>query len=277
MNRKKILIPIIILTVIIILLVIFINPSTRYNKISINEKKWNNIINARTENTNIVLEDIEFNDFNLIIDESNSTLYYSLIEENQTKYNPKVSYKTEEKNIKIAILSDEITDEKIQNNHEFSLIIYNNSEYHIYKLICTSFPILNITYKEDNQTKHKNIPVDIYLFNNLSNTNNRITKSAGRLRISTNNETEEKEYTFSLVMFSPGKNQRDNRISLFNMNPRSKYKLSVIDNNSEKSGVENSKEKESNKNKVELFINNKYTGLYLLSSVMDRLEKIGEK
>ena len=78
-------------------------------------------------------------------------------------------------------------------------------------------------------------------------------------------------------MFSPGKNQRDNRISLFNMNPRSKYKLSVIDNNSEKSGVENSKEKESNKNKVELFINNKYTGLYLLSSVMDRLEKIGEK
>ena len=276
MDRKKILIQIIILTVIIILFVIFINPSTKYNKISINEKKWNNIINERTENTNIILEDIEFNGFNLIIDESNSTLYYSIVEENKTKYNPKVIYKTEEKNAKIAILSDTITGEKIQNNHEFSLIIYNNSEYHIYKLICTNYPLLNIKYKEDNQNKHKNIPVDIYIFNNLSNNYNRVTKSAGRLKISNNNENEEKEYIFSLVTFSPGKNQRDNKISLFNMKPRSKYKLTIINNNSEESEVEINKENESS-NKVELFINNKYEGLYLLSSIMDRLEKIGEK
>lgn len=148
MNRKKILIPIIILTAIIILLIILLNPSKRYNKLSISKNSWNEIINTRAESKRLALEDIEFNDYNLIIDPNTSTLYYSVVNESTSKYNPNVSYRATDKNVKIAILSDDITDEKVKSNYKFQIMIYNDKEYHIYNLICTDLPILNFTYKK---------------------------------------------------------------------------------------------------------------------------------
>ena len=85
MNRKKILIPIVIFTAIIVLFIIVLNRGKRYNNISISQTKWNEIIDTRNENKNLVLEDLEFNDYNLMIDESNNTLYYSTINESKTK------------------------------------------------------------------------------------------------------------------------------------------------------------------------------------------------
>ena len=73
MSRKKLLITIIILTIIIILLISFLNSDKKYNSISINENKWNNIINSRTENLNLTLDSIKFNDYNLIIDNNKNT------------------------------------------------------------------------------------------------------------------------------------------------------------------------------------------------------------
>ena len=60
--------------------------------------KWSSIKESRTENKNLRLEDIKFNDYKLIIDEQSNTLYYSLINNSQNKYNPNVSYDANNKN-----------------------------------------------------------------------------------------------------------------------------------------------------------------------------------
>lgn len=250
MSRKNILIPLIIFTVIIIVLIIVLNQSSTYKKLTINESKWHSIQEIRIENQNLVLEDIRFNDYKPIIDEKNNTIYYSIVNDSQNKYNPTVSYSTNNKNIKLAILLDEITDEKIKSNYQFKIMIYNEKEYHIYNLRCTDLPIVNISYNKDEEIKQKNIPMEMYLFDNLSNIPQKITISSGKVKMEENN------YIFSLHMLTPGKNKRNNKISILNMKPNSEYVLTKVNNKTES---------EINQNhRVELFFNNEYKGVYLL-------------
>ena len=248
MSRIKIFIPVIIFTVTIIVLIIALNPSSKFNKLSIGESKWNSIQKSRIENKKFILEDIKFNDFKVIIDENNNTLYYSLVNDSQNKYNPTVSYSTNNNDAKLAILSDEITDEKVKKNYQFKIMIYNEKEYHIYNLKCTDLPILNIIYNnKKEEIKKNNIPMEMYLFDNLSNVPNKITISRGKVKMNGDN------YIFSLHMLTPGKNKRDNRISIFNMKPNSEYVLTAIDNN-----------QDNRNHRVELFLNNEYKGVYSL-------------
>ena len=252
MSRRKILIAVSIFTVMVIILIIVLNPSSKYKKLSISESKWNSIKDSRTENNNLRLEDIRFNDYKLIIDEKSNTLYYSLINDSSNKYNPKVEYNSNN-NLKLAVLEDEITDEKIKNNHEFSIMIYNEKEYHIYNLKCTDFPILNISYNQNDETNKNSVSMEIYLFDNLSNIPNKITISRGKLKINDDN------YTFSLHMLTPGKNKRNNKLSILNMKPNSEYVLSKVNQDiSQEDNLENKK------HIVELFLNNEYQGIYLL-------------
>ena len=262
MNRMKIIIPVIIFTAIIIILIIMLNPSHEYNKLIVSESKWNSIIEFRIENKELVLEDIKFNDYKLIIDEKNNTLYYSLVNDSQNKYNPDVSYSSNNKNAKLAILSDVITDEKVKNNYQFKIMIYDEKEYHIYNLKCTDLPILNISYDKNEEVKQKNIPMEMYLFDNLSNIPNRITISSGNLKVNEDN------YTFSLHMLTPGKNKRDNNLSILNMKPNSEYSLTKLDNSKLQEDTDNI---ENKKNRVELFLNNEYKGVYSLGYLDEKI------
>ena len=257
MDRRKILIPVIAFTGLIITLVIALNPKQKYNKISVNISKWNSILESRIESENLILENIKFNDYKLIIDEKNNTLYYSLLKESRNKYNPKVEYSTNSSNTKLIILSDDITDEKIKNNHYFKIMIYNEKEYHIYYLKCTDLPILNISYNEAEESKPKHIPIEIYLFDNISKIPNRITISRGDLK------KKEDDFIFSLYMLTPGKNQRDNQLSILNMKPNSDYILTTQNNESQN---------EIN-NKIELFLNNEYKGVYFLKYIDKKIRK----
>lgn len=261
MSRNKILIPVIAFTLIIIVLIIVLNPSHKYNKLSINESKWKAIQESRTENKNLILEDIRFNDYKLIIDEKNNTIYYSIVNDSQNKFNPNVEYSAN-KNTKLAILSDEITDEKIKNNYQFKIMIYDEKEYHIYNLKCTNLPILNISYEKNEEIKQKNIPMEIYLFDNLSNIPNKITISSGKIK------GNEDELIFSLNMLTPGKNKREHRISILNMKPNSEYKLTKVDNLQLQ---EDNKNIENRKHRVELFLNNEYKGVYSLDYIEEKI------
>lgn len=255
MDRRKILIPVIAFTGLIIILIIVLNPKQKYNKLSANISKWNGILESRIESENLVLEEIKFNDYKLIIDEKNNTLYYSLLKESRNKYNPKVEYSSNNSNTKLIVLSDDITDEKIKNNYYFKIMIYNEKEYHVYDLKCTNLPILNISYNEIEELKQKHIPMEIYLFDNLSKIPNRITISRGDLK------KKEDNYIFSLYMLTPGKNQRDNKLSILNMKPNSDFILTSANNDLE------------NEHKVELFLNNEYKGVYFLRYIDKKTKK----
>ena len=253
MSRNKILIPVILFTVIIIAFIIVLNPSHKYNKLFVSESKWNTIKESRIENKNLILEEIKFNGYKLIINEKNNILYYSLVNDSNNKYNPNVTYSTNNKKVKLVILPDEITDEKVKSNYQFKIMIYDEKEYHIYNLKCTDLPILNISYNKDEEIKQKNIPMELYLFDNLSNIPNKITISSGKIKMNEDN------YIFSLHMLTPGKNKRDNKISILNMRPNSEYLLTPITNFLSNEEIKT--------NRVELFLNNEYKGVYYLKYV----------
>ena len=186
------------------------------------------------------IESIEFNDYNLLINEENNTIYYSVVDI-KNKYNPLIKYKTNKKvNI---IINDNITDEKLEENNSLKIMIYNNKEYRIYNLVVTKYPILSIKYEENNKRK---IDADIYVFDNYVNSAQRVLKSDGILRIIEEN----KEYSFSLKKESLGHNTRENHISIFGMEKENEYLIKAVNTINEKERY------------VQLFINNEYKGIY---------------
>lgn len=264
MKRIKVLIPVIILTALIIILVILLNPSKRYEKLSIDEGKWESLQASRQASDDLQLEKIEFNDYSLIIDEGTDTIYYSIVKENQTKYNPNVSFEASDNHAKLVILKDEITDKKVHSDYQFKMMIYNSDEYHIYNLVCTDFPIVNINYDIYGiMPKEKNIDVEVTVFDNMEKSSKRITNSQGVLNIL--KEEGRKDYKLKLTTNSPGKNERENHLSIFQMDPHNEYLLTQ----EEELGQKNFK--------VELFINNEYQGQYSLQQGNKKNDIPGEQ
>ena len=172
MNKKWLYIGIISFTLVLILIILLIKPRSRYDKYIISSNKWNDIISNKNSG-NIKLDSIKFNDYNLLIDEDNSNIYYSIVDSN-SKYNPLVSYKNNK--YKIAF------NNKLTEEGSIQVLVYNDKNYQIYNLIVTNMPILNVTYNEDKINKRK-IPVDVYLFDNDVGTSNKVLKSKGDLSI----------------------------------------------------------------------------------------------
>lgn len=255
MKRRLVLIPILIITLIIGISIFLVNNKDKYSKLSITQNKWNEIISTREENNNLKLESIEFNGYRLIIDNKNNSIYYSMVNESKNKFNPNVKYRTENNAEKIVVLADEITYEKIKEKHIFKIMIYNDSQYRIYNLVCTDFPVINIRYKTDDFELNKFNSMDIYVFNNLIHTPQRITVSNGKVKLDGEN------YIFKLNMTTPGNNIRDNKISILNMKPNSEYTLIKTGEDGQNGSNNNNEHKN---NKVLLFINNENKGIYLL-------------
>lgn len=243
MNKKWLFGIILVLTVLAIVVILLLTASTKYKKLTISEDKWNSIINNRNLSTSISLENIKFNDYNLLIDEEDGIIYYSIVDV-KNKYNPSVEYTLNNKNLKIAI-NKELSDEVLEDTESLKIMIYDDNSYRIYKLVATTYPILNITYKgEVNSTRKVDIKLEI--FDNYIDSPRRVLKSDGVLRII----EEDKEYGFSLKRQSLGHNERENHISVFGMAKQNEYLIKATD-------TTNAKEKY-----VQFFINNKYKGIY---------------
>ena len=286
MSRKKLLILIIFITIVIGIIIAFMNYSTKFKKLQIDQTKWEEIISKRKENDDAKIEKIEFNGYSLIIDEEADKIYYSLINESSNKYSPDVDFETSSEEYSLAILEDPITDAKIKESHEFKLMIYNNEYYHVYSLICTDLPMLNITFDKmvqrpkqagdkllnektsqtsanneiqstNNVQKGEKGPMRMWLFNNQSNSTNRVTISEGKMKKNKDSDS----YNISLEYLTLGNNIRENEISILNMEPSSKYLLNTLEN---EASDEEIGENNANPNVVNLFVNNRYKGVYTI-------------
>ena len=213
------------------------------------------------------INNIKMNDYSLIIDDVENCIYYSMIDKT-SKYNPTVIYNVDN-NAKIAI-NEEITEEKVNNNYNFKLMVYDDTKYHIYNFVVTTLPIINILYDED-IVKTERIKANLYLFDNRNNSHKNVMSSNAILNI-IDNGNEKKDYSFSIIYESLGKNERENNLSVLGMQKHSEYLLNSLFDDSEKvrevfsTNLWNniSKVKNDNSNFVELFINNHYVGLYSL-------------
>lgn len=263
MNRKSVLISVIIFTILIVAAIILLNRSVKYEKLIISQSQWNSIIESRDENKDLIIEEIKFNDYSLIVDKNNDTIYYSLVNDSNNKYNPSVSYDTNGKNSKLVILSEMITEEKVKSNYQFKIMIYDDNSYHIYYLKCTDLPLLNISFNQDQDINQNNIPMEMYLFDNLSLIPQKIVISSGKIK------RVEEGYVISLYKLTPGKNKRDNNISILNMKPSSIYSILKINRiNEEERGNANFND---GSRCIELFLNSEYQGLYKIEGIEDNL------
>ena len=243
MNRKWLLGIVLALTIISIVIILVLTSKTKYNKLIVSDSKWNDIIDSRNESADINLESIEFNDYNLLIDEENSVIYYSVVDV-KSKYSPSVKYTVNERKTKIAF-NKEITKEVLEDTDSLKILIYNDNSYRIYSLVVTNYPILNVSYNGKNGNR-KNMNINIYIFDNYVNSVNRVLKSAGELKII----EEDKKYAFSLKKESMGHNERNNYVSIFGMEKQNEYLIKATDTT------------DKDEKYVQFFINNEYKGLY---------------
>ena len=241
--NKKILLGIILgITCLTIILIVVFKIKIKYNKLIISEDKWNSIINNRDLSTNISLENIKFNDYELIIDNDNNVIYYSIVD-SSNKYNPSISYNTNKK-VKIVV-NDNMSNDKLDKTDDLKIMIYNDKEYRIYSLVITNYPTLNVIYENSDDIKNKAI-IKLELFDNHVDSPQRIIKSDGKFRVI----EKDKKYSFSLFKQSLGNNKRENHISIFGMEKKDEYIITKVDNT------------DNHEKYVLVFINNKNIGLY---------------
>ena len=243
MNKKRLLGSILVLTICAIAVITLLQIKVRYNKLIISEDKWDNIVNDREESSSIEIEDIEFNDYNLLVDNKNNVIYYSVVD-TSTKYNPSIKIKTNKK-VKVVI-NDKLSDEVLENTDALKIMIYNNKEYRVYSLVPTLYPTINIVYDKTEENKSR-ISSFIEIFDNHVNIPQRVINSEGMFKVI----EEDRVYSFSLTKTSLGNNRRENNISIFGMEKRDEYLIKIDEEGSRK-----------NEKYVRLFINNEYKGIY---------------
>lgn len=241
MNKKILLGIIIALTLLVISLIIIFGIKDKYNKLVINNTKWENIISKRKQSNDIEIEEIRFNDYNLLIDNDN-IIYYSIVDTSD-KYNPLIDYITNDTNLKLVI-NNKMKDDYINNDSSIQIMIYNDKYYRIYNLIITDLPIINIESKDGGNST-------ITIFDNHTNIPQKLTTSEGKLM-----EINEEEYSLSLIKESLGRNKRKNRISILGMDKHHEFIIKKVDTKSE------------TKKNIQLFINNKYMGIYTIEEKM---------
>ena len=273
MNKKWVLGIILVLTFLMVVLIFIFKDASRYHKLILSEDKWVSILQKREESTSIQIEAIAFNDFSLLIDEDHSKIYYS-IPDQVNQFNPNVSYISSKKKDRVVFL-EKMSDEKIKENSSVSVMVYDDENYHIYDLIVTSLPILNIDYSEE--SKSRNIPMTLSVYDNRSDAFSRNMESKGTIDVSTSID-QKNDYRFSLSLESLGGNKRENMISLLGMEKHSEYLLnSMVEDDLDvrdifSSNLWNDLDKNSRDNYqyVELFVNHEYVGLYTLGYRIER-------
>ena len=261
-NMKKkivLLVVIVLLTVLAIVLHFKFQPiGKKYSEMILDSESWNSIVGSRNYNENLSLEEISFNGYRLLLNNDTNMIYYSLIMDSKNKYDPKVSYQANSDNVNLAIFQDEITEDKVKDGHEFSVMIYNETDYRIYHLKCTEYSLIDIRYDTSKDWKKDDRLSDVFVFNNQENSINRIVVSKGYFEIG-----DEGYYKLALFSLSPGKSKRDSKVQILKLKPSNNYfleKMNEIREEDEKAG-----------GLVELFINGVPQGIYGISETDSRL------
>ena len=279
---KKIVLLLVFITSFIFLLYLFLSPGSTYNDFVLSQRKIDNLIVSKKKIEDNVVKNMRFNNYDLFYDDSTNTFYYSLIEKRGNAYNPTISYDVK-KQYKLAI-NKKITDKVIKENESIQLIFYNNNNYIIYNLKCTTLPLININTEKN--IGREDVKMSVSLFDNRKSSTRRTVLSDGLIHVrgKSSSVRPKKSYKISLTNESLGNHKRKNNISLLGMRADDDWILYAPYNDQEKiRNVFASKlwydisDNNSFNTKfgyqykyVELFINNKYHGLYALGYKIDK-------
>lgn len=274
-----------------VLMWIRISGGIRYNSCLTDEAAFYALQETREPDPEL-LEAIRFDGQTLVYDASADTFYYSLIEDSATAYNPYIQLQTSER-AQIAILSDEISGETIASNQAAQMIVYTDTSYYCYHLICTTLPLMNLVCSGE-IGMDEDADVTMELYDNRAQATARVFTSDGKIHVrgATTSTFPKKGYRISLTTESTGGNTRGNDVSLLGMRQDDDWILYACYNDQEKvrnvfsSNLWKVSCAEDNSlgidagmeyRYLELFLNGEYWGLYALGYPVDSLQmQIGD-
>ena len=271
----------------IIYFIFFFQSATRFSKLCISEKKYEELIAQRTETEENLLTEMTFHDYPAVYDSIDSCFYYSLPEHDLEAYNPKVGYQGRNRRIKLAVKQAAIDEELIAANEAIEMIAYDDSVYREYIIKCTTLPIVSIHFYEE--PADLDTDITFQLFDNRAGVSKRELSSEGKMRIRgvTTAGYEKKGYKITLLENLKKEEPEENQQSVLGMRCDGDWMLYAGYNDQEKIrnvfsanlwyescaennifGIKNGMEYRY----VETFFNDHYMGLYAIGFPVDELQ-----
>lgn len=269
--------------------------SDRFENLMITTEEYNAIIQERTEDELTTHPDIFFDDFSLTYDNLSNTYLYSVIEDSASHYDPLVrTVSTQFNRYDIAVHGDILNDESIRNNETAELILYTDDTYKQFNLSTTTLPIVTINMNEqledrDNPIGALDKTAQFTLFDNrpdiLPSDRHISSQTYVRLRGASSLRFPKNQFRLNMREFSIGGSESNNHLSLLGMREDDDWILYSPYNDPEKMrntlsnnlwydfAASNNPLDVVNGTQgtfVEVFIDNKYWGIYTLMHPIDR-------
>lgn len=246
------------------------------------EKEVEEIISTRSETDKRLEAGVLFNGIELPYDEAGRSYYYSLPENSPSAYTPEASVKG---GVRLAFLSERITDEMIAAGEPLEAIVYNSKEFSRIKIVCTTLPVISLSTKGEISSDYSSVSMRVY--DNRTEATKPLEILNGKIhtRGNTSLRFDKKAYRISLRDMSPGRNMREYDVSLLGMRKDGDWILYAAYNDQERVrnvfstnlwysscgthnsfGIDNGVEYRF----VELLINDDYAGLYALGYPLDK-------
>lgn len=201
--------------------------SNKYKDILIDYDTYQSIIEKRKLKDDISIPEIYFDDFKAPLDINTGNFLYSLIEDSDSKFNPKInSISSNFTRYDIAIYGDILNEDSIKGNEQAKIIIYDDDEYKEFTLSATTLPIITINMNEISEDKDNPISLtdsmaQFELFDNRKDISfsERIVKSQTyiRLRGATSLQFPKNQFRLNLREFSIGGDESNNHLSLLDL------------------------------------------------------------
>lgn len=269
------------------------SDTAKYSNLLIESTEYEALKNTRSHTSRDLLMKISFNDVPSFYDEVTGS-WFTSVSSHEPKLNPSVGFTGTEKNTRIAF-SEQITPGK---STEF--IAYNESEYKTYTLAATTLPLARINCDAEFLSIQNNIPetdpsVDLtektypmqfMLIDNLPDAIQTLVSSEGLIHLHGAGTLHhpKKSFRITLLEKTAGKDQLEYKTALLGMRQDGDWLLYPAYNDQEKirnvfsanlwynSCAADNSFNLMNGNEyrfIELFLNNRYWGLYALGYPID--------
>ncbi len=192
----------------------------RYSDLCITNEEYQTLIKDKTLSEEFLFQQIFFDEYALVYDRTANRLFYSLIENSSSAYNPMIDLDSSIAGTKLAIIGSEITDDIISAGTEFQMVIYTDTHYQLANLAFTTLPLISIEYEGELIAYQGNVAeMKFRLFDNRADATQRITTSIGdiHLRGGVTQGYPKAGYKFTLYDDSIDENRRESNNSLLGM------------------------------------------------------------
>ena len=257
-----------------------------FQDLIISNDNWEEIIKSKKNKK--MINELTFDGNALIYDSDDNNYYYSNKMEYEDSFNPLISWDSSNE---IAIKETKVDNDFIKNNNRIELLAYNDDFYSISYLTITTLPIMNIDVY-DGLIGDNDKQAEFTIYNNGSGSNNEIQDYKGEIRLRglTTKEYPKKGFRIKLDTKAKEDNNIDEKkYNILNLPKDNTFVLYAGYNDKEKiRNVFSSKlwyESCSKDNcfnlelgyyyeYIELFINNKYHGLYAIGVQINKNKNI---